>query len=144
MAGPTESLRRLLVRDHARLAALFAKLLDAFREGDARDVRAMWARFESGLLAHFRAEERELLPAFAEVNPVEASELLAEHAVFRRLVAELGVGVDLHVVSLNVARGFVQALRAHVRREDRLFYRWAERHIEERVRESETRSDASA
>ncbi len=134
-----ESVRPLLVRDHERLDALFVKLLGAFREGDPDDVRAMWTRFEAGLAAHLHAEERYLLPLFARVEPDEAAALLAEHAVFRTVLDDLGVGVDLHAVSLETARCFVEALRAHARREDQLFYRWAEGRVDESGQEAVAR-----
>lgn len=57
--------------------------------------------------------------------------MLAEHAAFRKTLDELGVGVDLHAVKLDVAQEFVNALRAHARREDQLLYRWAEREVGE-------------
>jgi Hemerythrin HHE cation binding domain len=133
-----ESVRRLLFGDHERLDALFVQLMDTFGEGVWDDVRAMWTRLDSGLTAHLDAEERHLLPLFARVEPVEAAGLLAEHARLRAMLAELGVGVDLHSVSLEVARRFVEALRAHARREDKLFYRWAER-IDASAREATVR-----
>ena len=134
------SLRPLLVRDHERLDALFVQLLEAFREGDWDEVRAMWTRFDAGLSAHLGAEERYLLPLFAREEPGEAARLVVEHAAFRRALAELGVGVDLHAVSLEVASSFVESLRAHARREDRLFYRWAERRVLASHRESVARA----
>jgi hemerythrin-like domain-containing protein len=140
-------LRALLSGDHERLDALFVELLDEFREGDPNDVRAMWARFETGLTAHLDAEERYLLPLFARLEPEEAAGLLAEHAVLRRTLDELGVGVDLHAVSLNVARKFVETLRAHAHHEDqvcawrKLLYQWAERQqVEEWGQEREARA----
>jgi hypothetical protein len=123
------SLRPLLIRDHERLDGLFAELLQAFRTEDWATVRAAWTHFETGLLAHLDAEERYLLPLFARAEPGEAAELRAEHGAFRKLLAELGVGVDLHAVSLAVADALVSALRAHALREDVLFYRWAGRHV---------------
>jgi hemerythrin-like domain-containing protein len=129
-------LRILLVRDHERLERLFVKLLDAFREGDPADLRAMWSRFETGLSAHLAAEERYLMPLFARVEPGEAAALLAEHGGFRRKLNDLGVGVDLHAVKLDVAQEFVEALRAHAHREDRLLYRWAERELEQSGQEA--------
>jgi hemerythrin-like domain-containing protein len=133
------TLRPLLVHDHQRLDALFVKLLEEFREGDPSDVRAMWARFEAGLSAHLDAEERHLLPLFARVEPGEAAGLLAEHAGFRKTLDDLGVGVDLHSVSTDVAQGFVEALRAHARREDELLYGWADRRVEASGREAVAR-----
>lgn len=135
----TQSVRRLLFDDHERLYALFIKLIDTFREGDWDDVRAIWTRFDSGLSAHFDAEERHLLPLFAREEPNEAAGLLAEHAAFRTMLNELGVGVDLRSVSLDVARGFIESLRAHAHREDHLFYRWAERRVDEAAHEAVAR-----
>jgi hypothetical protein len=125
-AGRAGSVRALLSGDHRRLEGIFVQLLDAFSEGDPAELREMWSRFEAGLLAHLAAEERHLLPEFERVEPDEAAALLADHTAFRRALDELGVGVDLRLVKLDVARGFVQALRVHARREDRLLYRWAE------------------
>jgi hemerythrin-like domain-containing protein len=133
------SLRPLLIRDHERLDALFVKLLEEFRHGDRNTIRAMWTRFEAGLSRHLDAEERHLLPLFARVEPAEAAWLLAEHASFRKKLDELGVGVDLHVVSLAIALEFVESLRAHAHREDRLFYRWAERQAAETIQKAVAR-----
>lgn len=121
-AGPGELLRR----DHARLDALFTELLDQFEEGNQHDVRAAWVEFDDGLTAHLDLEERVILPLFAQVDRAEAEALRAEHVRIRQLLAELGVGVDLHLVRLDLAREFIDALRAHARREDQLLYRWAE------------------
>jgi hemerythrin superfamily protein len=128
--SPPQTVGVFLRYDHERLEALFAKLIDEFREGDPDDLRATWTRFETGLLAHFAAEERYLLPLFARVDPGEAAALLAEHALFRRKLDDLGVGVDLHAVRLDVAQELVKALREHAGREDRLLYRWAERNVD--------------
>lgn len=125
------SVRPLLVRDHERLDALLMRLLDKFCESYPHELGAMWARFAMSLSAHLGAEERYLLPLFSRVDSDEAAELLTEHAVFRRAVDRLGVGSD--VTSLAVARGFVGALRAHTDRENKLFYRWAERRVKNRV-----------
>ncbi len=138
-AARSESLRALLVRDHQRLEALFVQLLDAFREGDQDELRWMWSRFDAGLSAHLVVEERYLLPLFERVEPDEAAALLAEHAGFRKTLNDLGVGVDLHVVKLDVAQGFVEALRAHARREDQLLYPWAERALGDSSQEAVAR-----
>jgi hemerythrin-like domain-containing protein len=133
------SLRDFLLGDHARLDELFSELLDEFREGDRDEVRSMWARFEEGLLGHFTAEERYLLPLYDKAEPGEAERLLSEHASFRRTLEELGVGVDLGVVNVDVAKAFVDRLRGHARREDHLLYRWAEREVGAAGRKAVTR-----
>ena len=129
-AQRARSVRDFLLGDHERLEALFVATLDEFRAGDPDEVRRMWSRFEKGLLGHFAAEERHLLPLYDQAQPGEAAALLAEHAAFRRILEELGVGVDLHVVKLAVAQGLIDGLRAHARREDHLLYLWAERELE--------------
>lgn len=121
-----QGLRALLARDHRRVQALLDGLLDDFEEDDRADLRDSWKRFEEGLSAHLAAEESYLLPQFARVEPEEAARLAADHDAFRARLAELGVGVDLHSVRLATVRELADALEAHARREDELFYRWAE------------------
>ena len=126
-----ESLRTFLTRDHQRLDILFGHLLEEFGEGHREGVREMWTRFDAGLSSHIKAEEKYLLPEFERVEPAEAAALRADHAHFRKTLAELGLGVDLDMVSLDVAEEFVKALRAHGRKEDELLYQWAQREISE-------------
>ena len=123
-----------LLRDHARLDVFFENLLGAYEENDWADVREAWTLFEAGLLGHLDAEEKAILPVFEEVDPNEASGLRAEHDQFRAKLAELGMQVDLHVVSLEMAGAFVAALRAHAKREDGLLYDWAEWNLEPSAR----------
>jgi hemerythrin-like domain-containing protein len=130
------SLANLLGRDHERLRALFARLIDEFREGDRDELRRTFSEFEAGLLAHFAAEERHLLPLFERSAPIDAAALRNEHDFFRRTLDELGVGVDLHSVKLDVAQGFVDALSEHARREDSKLYLWAERGLDSAGREA--------
>lgn len=124
-SGPGELLRR----DHARLDALFTELLDQFAEGNQHQMRAAWTDLDAGLTSHLDLEDRRILPLFAEVDSEEARALGAEHVRIRRLLAELGVGVDLHLVRLDSAREFIDSLRAHAQREDQLLYRWADREL---------------
>ena len=123
--GPGELLRR----DHARLDALFTELLDQFAEGNQRQMRAAWTDLDAGLTSHLDLEDRRILPLLAKVDPGEARALGAEHVRIRRLLAELGVGLDLHLVQLDRVREFIDLLRAHARREDQLLYRWADREL---------------
>ena len=118
-----------LLHDHARLDALFVELLDQFAEGNRRAVRAAWAQLDDGLAAHMAAEERHLLPLFEKIDLRETLALKAEHVSIRRMLAELGVGIDLDLVQPDLARAFIATLRAHARREDELLYRWANRRL---------------
>jgi len=47
------------------------------------------------------------------------------HSGLREQLAELGVGVDLHLVASPLVTQFMTDLRSHAKREDALAYRWA-------------------
>jgi len=126
--------QEILRCDHARLDALFEELLDEFADGHQGEIRSTWTGFDRSLLLHFDTEERFILPRFERVNPEETAALRAEHAGIRKLLAELGVGVDLHLVRLELAREFIDLLRAHARREEALLYGWAARELEATAR----------
>jgi len=118
-------LQQRLLADHRRLEKLFTQLMEAF-DADAReDTQQLWSELERGLETHFTAEERFLFPSFGEVDAKETRELAAEHAALRSRLADLGVGVDLKCVRADVAKDFIDGIRAHAAREDALLYRWA-------------------
>jgi Hemerythrin HHE cation binding domain len=123
------SSRGLLVRDHERLERLFVALQDGLEADDREGAARLWGELDTGLCAHLDFEEREILPAFHDIDPVEAEKLLREHQQIRRGVAELGVGVDLHLLRAEVASEFIALLRRHAQREDALMYRWAEQEL---------------
>lgn len=125
------SLRRLLTSDHARLDLLFRDLLAALRADAREDAARLWNRFDAELSAHLDLEERLILPAFSEENAAEASVLLEQHGQIRRELAELGLGLDLHLTRAEVFAGFVERLRRHAEREDQLMYAWAEQAVPE-------------
>lgn len=114
---------------HVELDRVFEQLLDAYRGGDWDDVRAMWTRFERDVRAHMAYEEEHVLPVLARVSADEAAALRSEHETLRRLLGELGVGVDLHMVKDEVAAELVATIRAHAAREDVLAYRVADREL---------------
>jgi hemerythrin superfamily protein len=120
-----------LMADHERLEGLFTELLDAARSGDWPTVRRAWSEFESGVRAHFDAEESYLLPRFDEKAPDVARTIRAEHAQIRKALAELGVATDLHLLRLDIAEELVRTLREHAARETESLYPWAERSVEE-------------
>jgi hypothetical protein len=121
---------RLMLRcDHDRLELLYAELLEAFHEGDWDEVGTVWTDFETRLRAHFAAEEEALFPRMREAHPEEVDALLRDHGDLRRLLAELGVDVDLHAVREDVAQALIARLRAHAKREDGIAYHWADREL---------------
>ena len=128
---PSTGLRHRLTRDHARLEQLFEDLRTAFDADAPRDAARLWGELDQGLGAHMDFEERHVLPAFRAVDRCEADDLLREHELIRRRLIELGVGVDLHLLRVEVVADFIALLRAHARREDALLYRWLERELPE-------------
>jgi len=118
-------LQQRFLADHRRLEKLFTQLMEAFNADAREETQQLWSELERGLETHFTAEERFLFPSFALVDPVETGHLSAEHAALRARVADLGVGVDLKLVRADVAKDFIDGIRAHAAREDALLYRWA-------------------
>jgi hemerythrin HHE cation binding domain-containing protein len=124
-----EARREALLPDHhARLEALFAQVQTALAGDDRAVLREVWAAFEDAVTAHLGAEEAYLLPAYAEVHPVEADAIRADHAEIRRLLAEAAVGIDLKRLSPGAADELGKRLRDHAAREDAGLYPWALAH----------------
>jgi hemerythrin superfamily protein len=117
--------RETLTQEHRHVEALLERMSDSVRIGDPRALCEAWNRFDKELNEHMRFEEEELLPRFAEVDPPEARALLAEHQELRRLLGELGVGVELHSLRADVVEQLFARLRAHAKREDQILYPWA-------------------
>jgi predicted amidohydrolase YtcJ len=126
----TANIQVWLARDHERLDALFERLLSAFHANARSELCRLWAEFDSRLRAHLALEEEHILPEFAKVDPGEARSIAEEHVHIRRLLTELDIAVDLHLVGEQTVDALIKLLRAHARREDALMYRWAASHVE--------------
>ncbi len=127
-------IRDELHADHLRLERLFGELVDTVETADPPTIQQMWSRFESGLMAHFDAEERYILPLLEKDHAAEVRGIEEEHDRIRRLVAELGVRADLHTLRKNVVDDLVASLRAHAEREDRTLYPLADAALDEEAR----------
>jgi hemerythrin superfamily protein len=125
-ATTKSSLAEQLLSDHRELDTLFDALLLDIQGGDPPRCQATWARFELALLNHIDAEEIYLLPSFDRVDPLEAAGIRQEHATLRRLLAEMGVRLELHAVKEENVRRLIDTLRKHARREEVVLYRWAD------------------
>ena len=121
----TSSIGDRLLADHRHFDTLFGQLLADMHAGEWDVCQGTWSRFERELLEHMAAEEALVLPIFELVNPAETARLREEHATVRRLLADLGVGLELHAVKEEQVQRLVESLRAHATREDALLYRWA-------------------
>lgn len=130
-ASSSPTMRDRMLADHRRLEGLFTRLLDAFDANAREDTQRLWAQLESGLERHFSVEEDLVFPRFSTVDPNETKALQAEHQTLRTQLAELGVGVELKMVRAELAHQFIETLRAHASREDRLLYRWLDQHRNE-------------
>lgn len=114
----------MLEAEHARLEAIYDRLLDAYRAGDWKCVQLEWECFEPALRGHMDFEERRIFPGFEKVDPDETEDLRAEHRAFRERLDVLGINIELHAVTHVDAEDLIQRLRAHRAREDRVLYRW--------------------
>ena len=123
----TPSLHVHLANDHQELEVLLEQLTSAFATGDRDVAAAAYRSFERRLTEHFDFEEEQLFAEFATVNPVEVSDLRAEHRAIRARVEELAIGVDLHQTRLAAIQELARMLREHAEREDRVLYPWADR-----------------
>lgn len=113
--------------EHARIERLFIQLVDAFRADAREDTQALWKELDETATAHFRVEERHVLPVYQRDDEVEARALRAQHDELRRGLDELGVAVQLHCLRDALAERFIAGLREHARREDALMNRWLQR-----------------
>jgi hemerythrin-like domain-containing protein len=129
MAPRSGNVRTIFLEDHARLERLFVALREAFEAGDHDATRALWTELDEGLATHMRGEERYLFPDLAKSAADEVEALRREHDALRTQIAELGVAVDLRMVSAAMANAFIERLHAHAAREDALLYRWADEHL---------------
>jgi len=116
--------------DHRRLEWLLDRLISAFEANERDEIQRSWTDLESSLLVHIDAEEKVLVPALRRRREKEAISILEDHKRIRARLAELGAGIDLHIVRLETARALVQDLRSHAQSEDRI-YEWADTELAE-------------
>lgn len=117
-----------LMAEHQHLDELFEDLVNRVHTGDCAIMSECWREFEDALVAHMAFEERRLLVDFAEHHPAEAAWVRADHVRIRALLDELGVELQIHLLSDQRAADFIAMLRSHAEREAALLYRWATTH----------------
>jgi hemerythrin-like domain-containing protein len=130
---PTGSLHVRLLAEHYELEKLFEPLASAFRSDDWELASETYAELQARVTAHLRVEEDLLFPELVKVHPAEAEQLQHEHDAIRARVLELSIGVDLHQTTLGGIADLATMLRRHAEREDRMLYRWADRHFGEPI-----------
>ena len=116
------SVRDRFLADHRRIEGIVERLIAAFEADDREDIAAIWTELDTGVLTHFEQEEKYLFPVLQQTSPRDVRALLQEHRHLRNRLMELAAGIDLHMVRLQVARDFIEEIRAHTRNEDRLLY----------------------
>ncbi len=114
-----------LDQDHRELSQLLARLSQDARDPSGLELQATWSELEHRLLAHLYAEEQYLLPLVEASHPEQAERTRREHEMIRRLVAELGVAVELHSVREPAISELVRTLDEHAEWEDSALYRLA-------------------
>jgi hypothetical protein len=90
-SAPLVASPNILAEHHRELDACIERLLARVRDGDPTELRPEWSAFERALLRHLEQEEVEILPGFARDNAAQAREILAEHAVIRAALLDMGV-----------------------------------------------------
>ncbi len=130
-SATTTRFRDLLPRDHARLDAMLASILELVHVDLRPELAEHWAVYEDGVLAHLDAEEMFMLPELARHDAPRANEIRTEHATIRALLAEVGVGIELHVVREDRMQELATFLRRHAEAEEREFYKWADKELPE-------------
>lgn len=123
------------LRLHRHHEDLLGRLVDAVACRSA-DARRIWDELEDSLRSHMEAEERYVLPSFARTDRDEALALVRDHNRIREQLLEIGIAIDLH--EAGPATRFVQLLRDHAAREDKLLYRWADRELDPKLAERVT------
>ncbi|MFT3776522.1 MAG: hemerythrin domain-containing protein [Minicystis sp.] len=126
-----QSLGEALRADHRRLEILFDELENLVHVGDTIRADEAWSRFERGLVAHLDAEEDEMLPILDLEDAEEAARVRREHQRIRKLLAELGIQLEIHILREDTVRAFLDFLRTHAAREEETLYRWADRALPE-------------
>ena len=113
----------------ARIDSYFAEVRDALRGEDWKRVGKKWNVFEPLLRFRLEVEERAWLCRFRAAKASEATALLDQHELLRRLLDAVGLGVeqqrDVRPAELDA---LVVALRDHDEREERRFLPWIEAH----------------
>ena len=93
VATGAETIEEALSRDHERLAALLARIVDAAGGPDRESARPAFARFDLGFDRHLRVEEDLLFPEFdyrARLRFGPLTELLRDqHRLCERVVAQM-------------------------------------------------------
>jgi hemerythrin len=132
--GDTMDLYTALLAEHRSLDGLLEELLNHTHVGDTAAMDATWSKLDRSLSAHLETEERWMLPIFERGAPEEAAAVWADHEKIRALLAEIGVGIELHVVREETIEALARFLRAHAAREEASLYRWAKEGMEEPAR----------
>jgi len=114
-----------LERDHQRIAESLARLVDFAKAQDDALLREEWDALEVRVLGHLDAEEMYLLPGFQRDRPVEAASIRDAHALLRKLLGEMGIAIDLHLLRPENVTEFRELLQSHVDEERRSLYAWA-------------------
>ena len=108
---------------------MLAAVLELAHTDARRELDQRWAAYEDGLLAHLDAEETYLIPGLALHDPALAARILKDHGRFRTQIAQVGIGLQLHVVREDQLLLLAQDLRAHAIMEEEPLYAWADTSI---------------
>lgn len=113
--------------EHVRLDREFTDLCERAATGDWQVCDEIWGSFAADLEDHMRFEEEHLLAPFERAGDdaaLRAADLRREHRHIRAQLEQLGVDIQLHVISAVRIDAFVASLRAHAALEGKTLYPW--------------------
>lgn len=120
----------LLLADHHRQIEEACRALRACAHEDCpRALIDQYRVFERAVLEHLEAEEVMILPDYAAHDPADAHAIRDEHGEIRKLLFQIGVEVELHIVRLETLQGLIDTLHVHAAREEASMYPWAQIHL---------------
>ncbi len=108
---------------------MLASILELVHVNLHPELDEHWTVFEDGVLAHLDAEEMFILPELSRHDSPRANQIRAEHAAIRALLAEIGIGLELHLVREEQMQELATFLRRHAAAEEVDFYKWADKEL---------------
>jgi hemerythrin superfamily protein len=124
-----KEIRRQHRCEHAALDSALRGALAVTDDFDARPLQGAWTVFERTLARHLELEEESLFPLVEGAHPESIQKLRDDHRLIRALVAEIGLGCDLHTVQRARIDALVKLLSEHAAREDATLDRWLDEEI---------------
>ncbi|MBF0308176.1 MAG: hemerythrin domain-containing protein [Magnetococcales bacterium] len=134
VAGGPRAIQEYFIRDHRRCDDLFATMEEAAQQGDLERTRQWMARFQVGMLHHFRMEEEVFFPAFESRTGMRQGPTMVmrmEHEQMRGLMAQMAQSLESGQLD-GVKRAFstlLMIMQQHNLKEEQMLYPMGDAHL---------------